>query len=153
MFQPRGRHEIQLKRDRQVYIPPLPALTRTSVFHFCTLSLLSSNAPPLWFALAISMKRVRTFSNRSSNRHIVMLVPSSLNCPVCVRIKSFSVGILHVVKLSSDANGCLFYKRSKEIFRDPRGNVEIYYIFLWKTLQRNKQAKPCLPFRCVNIYK
>ena len=45
MFQPRGRHEV-LKRGRQVYIPPLPALTAMSVFHFYMISLLISNVAP-----------------------------------------------------------------------------------------------------------
>ena len=40
-----GRHEI-LKRDRQVYIPPLPAPTGMFVFHFDMISLLISNATP-----------------------------------------------------------------------------------------------------------
>ena len=62
-FQPRGRHEV-LKHGRQIYIPPLPAPTGTSVLHFDMISLLISDAAcsPFWLALVISMKRVRTFS-------------------------------------------------------------------------------------------
>ena len=102
MFEPRGRYEI-LKCGRQLYFPPLPAPTGTSVFHFAMISLLvSSDAPLSGLPLLFPWRGCAHFLLGRQNvpcsarclGHIVMLVPSSLNWPVRARIKSFSVRIL-----------------------------------------------------------
>ena len=160
------RHEI-LKRGWQEYIPPSPTLTATSVFHFNMISLLVSNAVPLsglplWFPW--SSRGCAHFLLGRQNRpcsarclgHMVMLEPSPIKLPsVSDNQIFFSVRILvseTLTVLKCDLMS-FFCKRSREIFRDPPGNVEIFYIFLSKTLQTCRKAKPCLPFRCVNIHK
>ena len=149
MFQPRarGRHEI-LKRDRQVYIPPLPTLTAKSLFHFNMISLLISNVAPEGAHIFYSVAKHSMFSSMSRTYcHISAIF---IKLPSVSENQIFLCGDTSVWNFGRMS---FFFKRSKEIFRDPRGNVQFITIFLPKTLQKKKKAKPFLPSRCVNIYK
>ena len=152
MFQPRGRHEI-LKRDRQVYIPPLPTLTAKSLFHFNMISLLISNVAPEGAHIFYSVAKHSMFSSMSRTYCHVSAI--FIKLPSVSENQIFLCGDTSLWNFDCPQMS-FFFKRSKEIFRDPWGNVELLQfitIFLSKTLQTNKKAKAFLPSRCVNIYK
>ena len=136
MFQPRGRHEI-LKCSRQVCIPPLPTLPAMLISNVVPLSGL-----PMWFpwreCAHFLLGRQNIPRSVRCLGHIVMLVPSSLNCPMWARIKPFSVRIL-VCDWLKYYRMSVFYKRSREIFRDPQGNVRDILHFSFENAVTNEQ--------------
>ena len=71
-----------------------------------------------------------------------MLVSSSLHFLVLARIRSFSLGML----VCETLNECLFFKRLRAIFREPLGNVEIYYNFSFENVTNEQKSETVLTF-------